>query len=234
MLKNTFIFFCVVVSFMTLQGCNDIDDNRRVLVTGNLVNDAGNPIEGIAVEARGNSTVLGKATSDEYGAFNFTSIESNAKDYSIYINAEPDQDSTYATARYVNNDAPANSTEDNTIKRDQNLYDLGTVVLRQVQRFKFEIIKNPATKDTLNYTFTITEANCTVSLSDIEMNDAHLDCFTDYTISGEILPEDNSYSTDFKTLLNTEATFSYRINQGITHEISIPIRELTLGYGFYY
>lgn len=69
----TLLLIAFILSLL-LQGCYDIDDNRRVLVTGNLVDENGTPITGVNVESRGGGTVLGFSTSDETGDFSFTSI----------------------------------------------------------------------------------------------------------------------------------------------------------------
>lgn len=41
----TLLLIAFILSLL-LQGCYDIEDNRRVLVTGNLVDENGTPITG--------------------------------------------------------------------------------------------------------------------------------------------------------------------------------------------
>jgi len=214
-----------------LQGCYDIDNNRRVLVTGNLVDENGSPISGITVESRGSGTVLGFNTSDESGDFSFTSIESNASDFSIYVNPETAQDTLNASLTYTNQENFSESPIEN-YKRSQNLYDLGNVTLRQIAFLEIVVNRTSGTLDTLNYTVKISEAFCQNYFAEEKIDTLRSRCFYKEEHSGSLLSESEDLELGYKTLKNSNAIFTYSMNSGKKEHIIIPIDQYNTRYVF--
>jgi hypothetical protein len=231
MSKATFLFAVFLLVCLFLQSCYDIDNNRRVLVTGNLVDENGDPVSGITVESRGSNTVLGFHTSEENGDFSFTSIESNASDFSIYINPEIAQDTLYASSTYINQENFSESPVDNH-KRSQNLYDLGNVTLRQIGFLEIAVNRTSGTLDTLNYTINFSETSCQNYFGEEQIDTLRSLCFIKVERGGSILPESEDLKIYHKTLKNSSAIFTYRINNGKKEQVIIPIDQYNTRYVF--
>ncbi len=205
--KITFLLTAFILCLL-LQSCYDIDDNRRVLVTGNLVDNNGAPISGITVESRGSSTVLGFNTSDENGDFSFTSLESNAGDFSIYIHPESERDTLYTSLIYTNEENISESSiEDN--KRGQKAYDLGNVTLPKFAFLEIAVNRTSKTQDTLNYTLTISDAYCQNYFVEEKIDTLRSRCFNKEARRGRILPESEDLKLGYRTLKNSSAIFTY-------------------------
>ncbi len=231
--KNTILLFTIAfaLSFL-LYSCIDVEDNRRVQVLGTLVNDSGVPVPGILIQSSGESTTLGAAVSNENGNFRFTSLESTANDFSIQINQEFSGDTLYTPIKYINGQTSPSSSDLNTGKRSQNLYDLGTVNLRQIAYFDLNIKRTSSSKDTLRYTIKIPEAYCENYFSKGEINTTRTRCFATVTQTGTLKPGEEDQTPGFRTIKNTEAIFDYTINSGTVQHITIPILQYKTTYVF--
>lgn len=228
-MKKQFFSSLLILSCAFLQSCYDIDDNRRVLVIGSTGDRFGFPIEGIAVEARGNSSVLGSAISNENGNFEFTSLESTTEDFSIYINPEITGDTLYASPVYINLDETSMPIGNRKNRRSQNLYDLGMVKLPKLAFF--EIIINRSTlQDTLTYTLEFPGIVCQNYFIEDKLDTMRSECFSLTQRSGTLLPGDQNLELGYRSLKDSAVVFSYHINSAPTQQATILLDKYSTRY----
>ena len=234
MCKNTIYFFFLsfALSFC-IHGCYDIENNRRVAVMGSLVNDTGDPIKGILIQSSGNDNVLGHATSDESGMFSFTSLESNAGDFSIDINPNYSRDTLYLPISYINGyRSTLVALDAYNGNRSQNSYDLGTIQLRRPAYLDLMIKRTSTANDTLHWTVTLPENFCENYFLKSNIDTTRTRCFASFTQSGTLKPGDEDQNPGFGTIKNAAAIFEYTINSGAHQRISIPISQYNTSYVF--
>lgn len=225
-----FLVYSFIICFL-LQSCYEIDDNRRVLVTGRTVDDTGHSLQGILIESRGGGRLLGTSVSDAEGNFSFTSLESNAQDFTILLNPEPANDTIYTSVAYRNN--PQASTDERIESgREQNLYDLGTVPLRTLAYLDVEIKRTSNTQDTLYYDLQTTEALCEQFYTNDQLDTERANCFEQKAGSGSFFPEETSIQISSRTVQRDTAILSYRFNNQEPQAVKIPIDQYNTNYVF--
>ena len=232
--KNIIYLFGIAFALsFCLHGCYKIENNRRVAVMGSLVDDSGNPVSGILVQSSGDHTLLGSATSDEFGMFSFASLESNADDFSIAINPEPARDTLYPPITYINSYIfKAPSIVPKRGKRTQNSYDLGKIHLRRQAYLDLNIKKTSTANDTLHWRVTIPDSYCENYFSKGVIDTTRTRCFATLTQTGTIKPGDEDQNPGFGTIKNAEAIFDYTINSCAPQTITIPISQYRTNYVF--
>lgn len=229
-MRNSTILLAFITAFL-LQACYDIDDNRRILVSGRIVDDIGNALGQIPVETRGNGNLLGTSVSDDQGNFSFTSLESNARDFTILLNPESAGDTLYTSIIYRNN-PQASSDEPIEAVREQNLYDLGTVQLRQFAFLGLEIRRSTNASDTLYFNLQTTETFCEQFYTNDQLDSERANCFEQSIKSGDLLPEEQRLRASVRSVKRDTAVFRYRLNDQELQEVKIPINQYNTSYVF--
>lgn len=217
--------FLLILVFI---GCDrtQIDNDIRVLITGNVIDQSNVPISNAHIEvytdtnsSLSDRVLVGEGFSDDLGNFSVTSLFGGNDLFYILISAGTD----YATYRYQT------STEEYT--PDNLLFDLDTVELAQTAIFNYSIIRGSAEDTTLDYSFRYIEPSCLQIFEEGILNENATDCYEVKQLSGQL----NNLVPDVEDRviivpLDSQVEFSYSINQG--ESISQIININTIEYAF--
>jgi hypothetical protein len=128
------IFF-LVAAYLFVYSCTPVSivDNKRLQVTGTIVNSEGQALEGFDVETRtyvGTGFFLGSpdlkkingTTTNADGKFSFTSLDVDSDELIVQINSNSDSlQDNFQSLTFL----------DNRSGREETLLDLGTIVLKR-------------------------------------------------------------------------------------------------------
>ncbi|NRD18786.1 hypothetical protein HNV08_01900 [Winogradskyella eckloniae] len=198
----------VCIFFLTFGCVNEFEDDVRILVKGNVVNNDGAPIEsaqisvytkrprGIFVSSGYDEYLLGRGYSDGNGEFSVTSILDLDDEFSIEIDAE-DQLSKYRYYTNTINYIPPNL-----------VYDLNTVELKSLATLHYNITRTSGEGHTLDYSFKYTNIYCVDYYELGSINESQSYCYNDL-IDYRVL---NDISSDVERSLSTTlgATIEFR------------------------
>ncbi|WP_313114684.1 carboxypeptidase-like regulatory domain-containing protein [Aequorivita sediminis] len=228
-----YLLFGIVLLF---QSCEvDIMNDKRVLVTGTIVDSSNNPIPNISVRSQTTrNAILGEAISDENGQFEFTSLMSKPP-YNFYIavNSKPFGEiwhHSYDTELIENIDYSAKAFGDESNNRNVSTYNLGVIQLNKYAKLNLHINNIPGDSNTLEFKLNYDSAICKVDLNGNDLNQCVDEDF-------EFRFLDSEYSDIYinvESQLGTTVDFIYKLNDGPEQTISIPLTNPENTYVFEY
>lgn len=225
-MNNRILCLCSIFCCLFFSACSfDVEKNRRVEVTGTVVNFTENPIANILIESKGDRHILGSTITNSEGQFSFTSLESDAQDFSIEINGNFnnfENDSPLTSFLYSNTSL--------SFERDRNDYYLGQITLAERAILAIDIRRTSSNNATINWSLTFSRANCSQIVEDYTLiND---ECYPEISIQSQ--EDEINYTNTFDTVRFSNAIFEYSINNGATQQVQIPINDLNTTYEFEY
>ncbi|WP_138434378.1 carboxypeptidase-like regulatory domain-containing protein [Winogradskyella algicola] len=208
--------------------CEDteIQNNIRVLVTGNVIDQNAQPIANANVKVYADAdafgadrVLLGEGVSNASGSFNITSLFGPNQLFLVDISSG----AQYSTYRYQTN------TEEFT--PGDLTFNLQTVALNAMTNFTYNIIRESGESNTLYYRFTYFDANCTEVYEEGILNESLSNCDNTRVI-GSTLDDasPNAENISFVVPLQSQVEFSYRFNED--DEISEFITVNSADYAF--
>lgn len=229
--KWTFVC-CLFLTQLLFVGCErtQIDNDIRVLVKGNIIDQAGTSISNAHIEvytdtnsSLSDRVLVGEGFSDDSGGFSVTSLFGPNDLYYVLIST----DNQYSTYRYQT------STEDYT--PNDLLFDLETVELAQLAVFKYNITRDSGDDTTLDYSFRFVEPNCVEIYEEGVIVEEASNCFEVRQISRQLNNlnpniEDGELIVPFQS----QVEFIYSINDGETTSQIIEINTLEHAFQFNY
>lgn len=229
LLGNTYhtmkiIYLTFLLCVFGIFGCTtEVLDNERILIEGRVVDVNGNGLENINVKAETAPFLLGEGITDTNGNFSFTSLKTNRNKIIISINLKNNQIET-----------PLNSIvfEYRGLEIQRN-YELGDIMLRDTSILDFKIEKTSTTENTLKWQLVFKSGSCERNFSDDNIPDQNL-CYEENLFATQNNSERPDFEQQFLTLKNTEAIFTYSIDQGAEQTVIIPINEELTNYVFEY
>ncbi|MCG2431318.1 carboxypeptidase-like regulatory domain-containing protein [Aequorivita xiaoshiensis] len=233
--KHLFQYFLLGMVLL-FQSCEvDIMNDKRVLVTGTIVNSDNNPIPNISVRSQTTrNAILGEAISDENGQFEFTSLMSKPP-YNFYIavNSKPFGEIWYYhydTELIENIDYSAKAFYDETSNRNATTYNLGVIQLNKYAKLNLHINNIPGDTNTLEFKLDYDSAICRVDLNGNDFNQCEDEDF-------EFRFLDSEYSDIYMNVesqLGSTVDFIYKLNGEPEQSISIPLTNPENTYVFEY
>ncbi|SRX55667.1 carboxypeptidase-like regulatory domain-containing protein [Aequorivita sp. CIP111184] len=229
---SLFLLFAIVFLF---QSCDpQIMDDRRILVKGNIVDSANNPIQNISVRTQSYGTILGETVSDANGQFQFTSLDVedynglniivNMKTSSYYYEGDYDFDLTenanYSAKQYFSNSQ----------NREAVTYNLGKIQLNEAARLDILFHNIPGDNNTVAYKLEYDSAICQI---DLNLNGSE-DCYFDNDYYQQLDINSSNFQTNLNSQLGTTVLFKYILNNEPEQTISIPLTNLENTYVFEY
>ncbi|WP_271424825.1 carboxypeptidase-like regulatory domain-containing protein [Aequorivita sinensis] len=233
--KHLFQYLFLGIAFV-LQSCEvDIMNDKRVLVTGTIVDSNNNPISNISVRSEtSREALLGETISNENGQFEFTSLMSKPP-YNFYIavNSKPFSEIWhyhYDTELIENIDYSAKAFYDESNNRNASTYHLGVIQLNKYAKLNLHINNIPGVTNTLEYKLNYDSAICRVNLNGNDLNRCEDD-------ESEFRFLDSEYSDihiNVESQLGTTVAFIYKLNGEPEQTISIPLTNPENTYVFEY
>jgi hypothetical protein len=214
-MKETLLLLCCIL----LISCDDqrIDDNIRLNLKGNVVNESLNPIAAATVEAYTDfsarefdftttkrsepnpNTLLARGTTDSIGLFDLISLYDNDDNYTVLIDADPGYSRFMLDADISN------------ILADDLTLDLGMVQLLPKKTITIAFDNQSNTKDNLVYTATYVEAFCNAAVDESLNQVSFENCYSERQINGSVNSEAISPEIQFETIDDSSITIEYII-----------------------
>lgn len=235
MKRKHLLQFLFLGILLLLQSCvPEIKDDSRILVKGNIVDSANNPIPNISVRCQSHYTILGEAISDANGQFQFTSLE--VEDYNslnIMVNLETGSyyyEGEYGSDLIENPNYSAKQYFNNFQNRPVTTYNLGRVQLNEAARLNILFNNIPGDNNTVAYKLEYDSAICQI---DLNLNNSE-DCRFDNDNYQQLDINSSNFQTNLDSQLGTTVLLKYILNNEPEQTISIPLSNLENTYVFEY
>jgi len=233
-MKIKHISLLIGIAFL-FHACEvQIEDDRRILVKGNIIDSSNNPLANVSVRSGVEGTILGEAFSDENGQFQFTSLEADGNyALDIIVNLSSNDNNwkgSYNIEHIENPEYSAKRYFYNLTKRKESGYDLGQIILRNPARLTLFINNIPGDNNTLKYQLEYMPTICEI---DLKSNNFESCWFN----SDEYRHLDEDYSNiqvEVDSQLGSSVTFNYILNNEPMQSISIPLSNSENTYVFEY
>jgi|GEM_PF-1021553 len=227
-MKQPFFKFLLFFTILTLTGCLgddvDIENDRRILVKGKVMDNLGNPLPNISIVTSAHLDLLGQTRSDASGNFSLISLDEQFDPLDIFINV----DNFYNLN--INDDYSSRSYF-SEIRNNILLHDLGTIVLGKKALLNFTFNNLPGDENTLVYKIKFTPANCELPLN---VFDPPENCDLGADIEGDFNPNSENRTLNIESVLGTKIILEYSLNFEPTQTIEISLTNLESNYVFEY
>ncbi len=217
----------MLVLALFVSGCYDplnIENNRRVYVTGKIVDIDGNPIPNITVKTEGGNDIIDFTKSDILGNFEMISLDELTDPLSILINTE----SQFGN---LNNDQYSGKVFFSEINNNFIDYPLGNIVLRPMAELNFQLVNNPGDENVLTYSLNIVYDICNVNM---DIDGFGGDCQLQGGFPTTLTPNSENIDSIYYSIQGTTAIFEYQLNNDPAQTVEIPLTNPQNTYVFEY
>lgn len=241
----------VLLLFLTplfLVSCGyDVENNRRIVFTGNLIDDAQNPIPNTLVYLEGRDFVggaflysssedshnLGEDYTNQVGKFQVVSLKSSTN--ILHIN-RPDNfyfdDNEGIITEYIEPTSLGFTSID--FVNVSGSMDLGELQLHRKATFNLKIAKVTTNNDSLKWQFSYTHASCYYFFENGILLEEESTCYENFADNYPQLQDisDPYFENTYQTIIGGTATFTYQINNETEQVIEFNIDEPQENYVF--
>ena len=233
-------FGCLLLVLL-LFSCEriDVQDNKRLVFSGNLTDESGQPISNALISSTllnsdnisNVQNITGQSQSDDNGNFEFIALAPKATESNLIIDSNFGNDEQNQDSRYVNFNLnfPNSRIFDEVF--EVNINDL---VLPRQSKLEVDIKKTSSNSVILNWSLDYISDVCFVEISSVEELDNISFCDNFIRTSGQNNPNNPDTKIDFYSLRNSEAIFSYNIDGEPTQSIQIPLNNADNVFEFTY
>lgn len=221
--------------FLLFQSCQvQIMDNRRILISGTIVDNDNNPIPNISVRSQTHGEILGETVSDANGQFQYTSLESETNyPFDIMVNLK-----TYSSGWYGDNNSwllensnySAKNYYNYSRNRNQSHYSLGAIQLSAPAQFSLFLNNIRGDNNTVSFKLEYETAICKIDLNigDLE------NCYFEDESYRRLDQNTENFEINLESRLGTTLLFKYKLNNDPEQTISIPLTNPENSYVFEY
>lgn len=222
LLKSSYKAIFILVVVYVFQACTPaVEDNRRLYLTGNITDNQNQALSDIWILSRASRFDLGKGITDSNGNFEMVSLDSEIKEFEVYINPPPP---------FIFNltDLPLYQNQWGSVSYIFNREDLGEAFtvpetkLHRKANLNLKIEKTSSAENTLEWKLLYSNSHIFYHW-DINSNENICDC--EGLANGILQPEQFELEEVFETLVGTQAFLRYRINSEPWQIISIDINQ---------
>lgn len=211
----------LLLSFIVFTGCFNhsvsVVGDKRMLVSGNILNAENTPIENISVIASGSEydrlsaspeEMLGESSTNLSGEFSFVSLDTDNSFYGLSINHSNHQAyrEEFSTIHFLD-----------SIGSRGNSFELVNIQLPKIQEFQVKLNNTSARNDTLFFEFSYSSTEIYRKL--------HEDSFDNpLRFQGEseywnrILPGEDEMTISAKTIENSDLQFYYKFSSEAVYD----------------
>jgi hypothetical protein len=202
----------------------DIENNRRILVKGKVMDNAGNPLSNISIVTSANNDALGQTLSDAAGNFSLISLDEQFDPLDIFINVDNFHQHN------INYDY-TNRSYFSEAHNNKLLYDLGTIILGKRALLNFTFNNIPGDENTLIYEIKYTPANCELPLGALNPPE---NCDFGGSYEGDFNSLSENRTVYIESVLSSNVILEYSLNFEPVQTIEIPLTNLETNYVFEY
>lgn len=220
---------------LLFQSCEvQVTNDRRILITGNIIDSSNNPLSNISVLCGTKGEILGQTYSDDNGNFRFTSLESDSYyPLDIMVNLKStryDWGGGYSEDQIENTDYSAKHYFNNFPERTNSSYNLGRIELKEPAQFLLFLNNIPGDNNTLRFTL---EYETTICNIDLNRNDPET-CVVMEESNRQLDENSSNIQINLESQLGTTVDFKYILNDEPEQTISIPLSNSENTYVFEY
>lgn len=226
--------FCLIL-FLFSVGCTpEFDSNKRILVTGIVLDSEGQGISGsqVNVYTKRSSGFLYAFGQDEYllgsgttsldGSFNITSLSDRDNDFAITVDGGQDY-SNYVYATETQDFSPTNLT-----------FDIGNVNLLNKAVVDFSIARVSGSSNSISYSFSYQNPECFEVYEEGVLNQDLSDCYSERITGGASNENNPDMDGQLITTLGSVVTFNYSINEEPEVSETFTVDQVNFTYDFTY
>ena len=218
--------------FLISCGPPEFENNTRILVKGNLVDQDNSPLNNLEISVNtrkptslfsGESHfVLGSGFSQLDGSFAVTSLFDRDNDFSIEIDGE-DNYSTYVYATNTEDYVPENFT-----------FNLQTIILYKLSNITYNIERTSPVGTTLRFSFGFQDKDCIEYYDEGAINPTYSNCYQERTLVRTLNDNLPDMSGSFTSLLGSTVVFTYSINEEPEQTQIFVLDQVNYEYNFNY
>lgn len=226
-MQKLFLLALFMLPF-TYSTCSfDVEDNERTIITGRLVDNAGNPVPNIPIKAGIEQHVLGMGESDASGNFEIASLSSNDGNFKILINNQSSEYNEQFTSILIENVAEYS-------ERDRDFYELGELQLNEKAQLNLSIMNTSGENEILYWVLEIRRPDCVYQYDNYQLIEQNSYCYSMEPQYGNIPSSTPNFQQTFNSLLGSTASFTYTLGDGPQETVAIPLNQQNNQYVFEY
>lgn len=234
-MKKVVLLFSLVLLVSCFGHNVSVVGDKRMQVSGNILDAENTPLENINVVASGSESttlnarpeeILGEGFTNAAGEFSFVSLDTDNSFYGVSIN-HPDHEKyneAYATVHFLD-----------SIGSRGNSFEFVNINLPKTQRFELRIENTTARNDTLFYRFSYQATEFYQGLNSNSFDENSLRFQTEREYSNRLLPGADEMTIITPTLANSNIQFKYKFSAQAAYDtINVEITPETPAYEFSY
>lgn len=219
--------FAALILLFIMSSCDyvEIENNRRIVVSGQVLDFNRNALPEVEVSVTANNIILGIDETNTNGHFEVLSLETENQSLNFLVGSNQ-FNTNFTSVSYVINE--------NAEVRTANDYDLGVVIIGRRAGLNVAIEKETnSTAEELEYSVRFMGANCSFVISRGQvMEDA--ECYQEENLSGRLNAERPSAEFSLSSILDTMVAFEYSINGAPSQTILINLTDRNNDFTFTY
>ncbi|WP_037318446.1 hypothetical protein [Salegentibacter sp. Hel_I_6] len=212
----------LILSIIVLTACSEhnvaVVGEKRMQVSGNILDKENAPIENISVTASGSENaflelkpneILGEGYTNNAGEFAFVSLDSNNSFYGVSVNHPNNQDyrEEYGTLHFLD-----------SIGTRGTSYEFENLSLPEIQEFQVRLKNTSTRNDTLFYRFSYSNTEIYQSLIDNSFGQNFLRFHNEMEYWNRLLPGQDEMTISTRTLANSSIAFKYKFSSEATYD----------------
>jgi len=200
----------------------NIENDKRVIIKGEIVDPQANPIQTIEVTSSVEEYVLGKTTSNSDGSFEMVAPESYDQSFLIAINV--DAENNYTSAKIFR--------DEDQIGRPK-IYDLGVVTLRPISKFTLTTTRNSTTSDHINVQINYLATSCVYDFNNGLQEDPS-QCYEENYISRTTNEINSNLDLQLEVIRDIPLQITYQIDEEPATTIEVTPNQQNFEYEIFY
>jgi len=212
----------LILSIIVLTACSEhnvaVVGEKRMQVSGNILDKENAPIENISVTASGSENaflevrpneILGEGYTNNAGEFAFVSLDSNNSFYGVSVNHPNNQDyrEEYGTLHFLD-----------SIGTRGTSYELENLSLPEIQEFQVRLKNTSARNDTLFYRFSYPNTEIYQSFNENSFGQNFLRFHNEMAYWNRLLPGQDEMTISTRTLENSSIAFKYKFSSEAAYD----------------
>lgn len=234
-MKKVVLLFSLVLLVSCFDHSVSVVGDKRIQVSGNILNTENTPIENVNVIASGSEStilnarpeeILGEGFTNAAGEFSFVSLDTDNSFYGVSIN-HPDHenyDIGYATIHFLD-----------SIGSRGNSFEFVNINLPKTQRFELKIENTSARNDTLFYRFLYPATELYQGFNENSFGENYFRFQTEMEYWNRLLPGEDEMTISTRTLANSSIQFKYKFSaEEVYDTVNVEITPENPVYEFSY
>ncbi|RRO21899.1 hypothetical protein [Flavobacteriaceae bacterium 14752] len=223
------------MSILFFWSCEDIANNRRLIFTGNLIDENDEPIQNARLISTLNADLgfaeaenkIGQGQTDTNGFFEFASLVPLSSGSGLQILPEESD-------VVVDEFADVALSFDNGVFDNVNQIELNNFKIPRKATLELNIQKNSTEPVFLEWTIERKTAQCFITITELNDLENIEFCDTFFSISGQNNSDNPEESRTIESLRNSTAFFTYSINNAPNQVIEISLNNPSNVFEFTY